>query len=177
MRRACKHVSLGVPLGGSTIALLTSLKRQWTYRRLLAQTHSWTLRCYTMTKAAITAAIVARTGLTARKSKKALEATLNTIKQGLKDDLIIDMGRLGKLKSTKLTRGRRISRGLRNVTPSIFPYSRHAETVTLKSKLDLSKTPLATIVHPVPAEPAPVVFIKRACAVAYPKWRKRNTRG
>jgi nucleoid DNA-binding protein len=129
-----------------------------------------------MTKADLTAAIVDRTGLTAKKSKEALEATLNTIKQGLQDDLIIELGRLGKLKTTKLTRGRRISRGLRNVAPSIFPYSRHAKTVKLKSKLDLSKNPLPTIVHPVPAEPAPVVFIKRSCAVAYPRWKRLSTR-
>jgi nucleoid DNA-binding protein len=130
-----------------------------------------------VTKADLTAIIVAKTGLSARKSKEALETTLDAIKRGLKDDVIIDLGQLGKLKTTKLTRGRRVSRGLRNVSPSIFPYSNHAKTVKLKSKLDLSKNPLPTIVHPVLAELTPVLFIKRTCAVAYPKWRKRNTRG
>jgi nucleoid DNA-binding protein len=130
-----------------------------------------------MTKADITATIVARTGISTKKASKALDTALNAIKRGLKDDLIIDLGRLGKLKTAKLSGRRRITKGLNNLVPSIYPYSRYAKTVKLKSKLDLSNDPLPTIVHPVPAEPEPVVFNKRPCAIAYPKWRRRNTRG
>jgi nucleoid DNA-binding protein len=130
-----------------------------------------------MNKAGITAAIVDRTGLSAKNAKAALEATLNAMKQGLKEDRSVDLGRLGKLRTVKLTRGRRISRGLKNVAASVFDYSKHAKTVKLKSKLDLSKDPLPTIVHPAPAKPKPVVFIRKPCAIAYPRWRRRNTRG
>lgn len=130
-----------------------------------------------MTKAEITATISARTGIPPRKAREALETVLKAIKRGLKDDLIIDLGRLGKLKTTKLTRGRRISRGLKNVAASIYPYSRYAKTVRLVKSMDLSKDPLPTIVHPAPAKPEPVVFSKWPCAIAYPRWRRRNTRG
>jgi nucleoid DNA-binding protein len=130
-----------------------------------------------MNKAGITAAIVGRTGLSAKNAKAALEATLNAMKQGLKEDRSVDLGRLGKLRTVKLTRGRRISRGLRNVGTSVFDYSKHAKTVKLKSKIDLSKDPLPTIVHPAPPKPEPVVFIRKPCAIAYPRWRRRNTRG
>lgn len=130
-----------------------------------------------MNKADIAAAIVARTSLTTKKAKEAVEATLKAMKQGLKEGRAIDLGRLGKLRTAKLNRGRRVSRGLKNVGTSIFDYSKHAKTVKLKSKLDLSKDPLPTIVHPAPAKPEPVVFIRRPCAVAYPRWGRRNTRG
>jgi nucleoid DNA-binding protein len=130
-----------------------------------------------MNKAGITAAIVARTGLTSKKAKAALEATLKAMKQGLKEGRSVDLGRLGELRTVKLSRGRRISRGLRNVGTSIFDYSKYGKTVKLKSKLDLSKDPLPTIVHPAPPKPESVVFLKRPCAIAYPRWRKRNTRG
>jgi nucleoid DNA-binding protein len=127
-----------------------------------------------MNKAGITASIVARTGLNTKKAKAALEATLKAMKQGLKEDRSIDLGELGKLKTSRLSKRRRVSRGLNNVAPSVFPYSKHAKTVKLKSKLDLSKDPLPTIVHPAPAKP---IYIKRPCAIAYPRWRRRNTRG
>jgi len=130
-----------------------------------------------MNKAGIKAAIVASTNLTTAKTKVALEAVLEAMKQGLKEDRSIDLGRLGTLRTAKLTRRRRISRGLKNVGTSLFDYSKHAKTVKLKSKLDLSKDPLPTIVHPAPAKPKPVVFLKMPCAIAYPRWRKRNTRG
>lgn len=65
-------------------------------------------------------------------------------------------------------------RGLKNVATSFFGYSKHAQTVKLKSKLDLSNDPLPTIVHPAPAKP---VYSKRPCAIAYPRWRRRNARG
>jgi len=130
-----------------------------------------------MNKAGITASIVARTGLNTKKAKAALEAILNAMKQGLKEDRSFDLGRLGELRTVKLSRGRRISRGLRNVGTSIFDYSKYGKTVKLKSKLDLSKDPLPTIVDPAPPKPESVVFLKRPCAIAYPRWRKRNTRG
>jgi len=127
-----------------------------------------------MTKDGITATIVARTGITTKKAKEVLETTLNAIKRGLKDDLIIDLGRLGKLKTAKLSSRRRVTGGLNNLVPSVYPYSKYAKTVRLKSKLDLSNDPLPTIVHPAPAKP---VFIKMPCAIAFPRWRRRNTRG
>ncbi len=127
-----------------------------------------------MNKRDITAAIVARTGVSAKKAKEALEAILKAMKQGLKEDRSIELGRLGKLRTLKLNRGRRISRGLKNVVASFCDYSKHAKTVKLKSKLDLSKDPLPTIVHPAPAKP---VYVKRSWAIAYPRWRRRNTRG
>src|ERR1039457_3141066 len=124
-----------------------------------------------MNKAGITAAIVASTNLPTAKAKVAAEAVLEAMKQGLKEDRSVDLGRLGKLRTVKLIRGRRITRGLRNVGTSIFDYSKHAKTVKLKSKLDLSKNPLPTIVHPAPPKPEPVVFIRKPCAIAYPRWR------
>jgi len=51
---------------------------------------------------------------------------------------------------------------------------KHAKTVKLNSKHDLSYEPLLTIVHPAPAKPT---FIKRTCAIAYPRWRRRYARG
>jgi nucleoid DNA-binding protein len=126
-----------------------------------------------VTKADITARIVATTGITIKKANEALEAALNAIRTALKDDLSVDLGRLGKLKTSRLSKRRRVSRGLNNVAPSVFPYSKHAKTVKLKSKLDLSKDPLPTIIHPAPAKP---IYIKRPCAIAYPRWRRRNTR-
>jgi nucleoid DNA-binding protein len=127
-----------------------------------------------MTKADITATIVARTGISTKKASKALDMALDALRVALKADRTVDLGRLGKLKTAKLSNRRRITKGLNNVVPSIYPYSRYAKTVRLKSKLDLSKDPLPTIVHPVPAEPE---YIKRPCAVAFPLWRRRNTRG
>jgi len=127
-----------------------------------------------MNKADITAAIVARTGVSAKKAKEALEAILKAMKQGLKEDRSIDLGQMGKLRTVKLSRCRRVSRGLKNVVASFFDYSKHAKTVKLKSKLDLSENPLPTIVHPMPAKP---MLVKRPCAIAYPRWRRRNTRG
>lgn len=128
-----------------------------------------------MNKRDITSTITDRTGLTTKKAKEALEALLNAMKQGLKEDRSIDLGRLGKLRTAKLSRRGRVIRGLKNVGTSFFDYSKHGKTVKLKSKLDLSNDPLPTIVHPAPAKPEPVVFIKRPCAIAYPKWRRRNT--
>jgi len=101
---------------------------------------------------------------------------LNVMKQGLKEDRSIDLGRLGKLRTAKLSRRGRVIGGLKNVGRCFFDYSKHAKTVKLKSKLDLSKDPLPTIVHPAPAKPEPVVFIKRPCATAYPRWRGRYAR-
>jgi len=124
-----------------------------------------------MNKADITATIVARTGLTKKKAREALEDILKVMKQGLKEGRSIDLGRLGKLRTVKLTPRRRVSRGLKNVGTSLFDYSKHAKTVKLKSKLDLSWDPQTTIVHPVPAKPMP---IKRPCAIAYPRWRRRT---
>ena len=124
-----------------------------------------------MNKADITAAIVSKTGVSTKKAKEALEAILKAMKQGLKEDRSIDLGRLGKLRTVKLKRGRRISRGLKNVVATFCDYSKHAKTVKLKSKLDLSWDPQPTIVHPVPAKP---VFVKRPCAIAYPRWRRRS---
>jgi nucleoid DNA-binding protein len=127
-----------------------------------------------MNKAHLTAAIVAKTGLPTKMAKAALEAALKAMKQGLKEGHSIELGKLGKLRTVKLSRGRRISRGLKNVCTSLFDYSKHAKTVKLKSKLDLSKNTLPTIVHAVSAQPE---YIKRPCAIAYPRWRRRNTRG
>jgi hypothetical protein len=93
------------------------------------------------------------------------------MKQGLKEDRSIDLGRLGKLRTAKLTRRRRVIRGLKNAGTSFFDYSKHAKTVKLKSKLDLSRDPLATIVYPAPAKP---VYIKRPCAIGYPRGRRRS---
>jgi nucleoid DNA-binding protein len=130
-----------------------------------------------MNKADITGTIADRTGLTTKKAKEALEVLLNVMKQGLKEDRAIDLGRLGKLRTAKLSRRGRVIGGLKNVGRCFFDYSKHAKTVKLKSKLDLSIDPLPTIVHPAPAKPEPVVFIKRPCAIAFPRWRSRNTRG
>lgn len=126
-----------------------------------------------MNKRDITSTISDRTGLTTEKAKEALEAILAAMKQGLKEGRSIDLGRLGKLRTAELTGRRRISSGLKNVGASLFDYSKHAKTVKLKSKLDLSRDPQPTIVHPAPAKP---VYIKRPCAVAYPRWRRRSTR-
>jgi nucleoid DNA-binding protein len=130
-----------------------------------------------MNKAEITATIVARTGLSAKRGKDALEAMLKLMKKALKEDRSIDLGQLGRLRTVRLSRRRRITRGLKNVGTSISVYSKHAKTVKLKSKLDLSKEPLRTIVHPPPANPKAIVFLRMPCAIAYPRWRKRNSRG
>ena len=129
-----------------------------------------------MNKADITGTIADRTGLTTKKAKEALEVLLNVMKQGLKEDRSIDLGRLGKLRTAKLSRRWRVIGGLKNVGRCFFDYSKHAKTVKLKSRLDLSNDPLPTIVHPAPAKPEPVVFIKRPCATAYPRWRGRYAR-
>lgn len=130
-----------------------------------------------MNKRDITGTITDRTGLTTKKAKEALEAVLKAMKQSLKEDRSINLGRLGKLRTAKLTRRGRVIGGLKNVGRSFFDYSKHAKTVKLKSKIDLSWDPQSTIVHPAPAKPEPVVFIKRPCAIAYPRWRSRSTRG
>jgi nucleoid DNA-binding protein len=127
-----------------------------------------------MNKADITAAIVGRTGLSTKKSKEALEGLLKAIKQALKEDHPIDLGQLGKMRTARLSSRRRITRGLKNVGTSISEYSKHAKTVKLKSKLDLSNDPQPTIVLSAPAKPR---YIKRPCAIAYPTLRRRNTRG
>ena len=127
-----------------------------------------------MNKRDITGTIVDRTGLTTKKAEKALEAFLNAMKQGLKEGRSIDLGRLGKLRKAKLARRGRVIGGLKNVGRCFFDYSKHAKTVKLKSKLDLSTDPQPTIVHPAPAKP---VYSKRPCAIAYPRWRRRNPRG
>jgi nucleoid DNA-binding protein len=125
-----------------------------------------------MNKARITATVSDRLGLTMTKAKEAVEATFQAMKNSLGEGHSIDLGQLGKLRTVQLSRRRRVSRGLKNVGTSVFDYSKHAKTVKLNSKHDLSYEPLPTIVHPVPPKP---VFIKRPCAVALPRWRRRNT--
>ena len=105
-----------------------------------------------MNKARITATIADRTGLTMTKAKEAVEATFQAMKNSLREGHSIDLGQLGKLRTVKLSRGRRIFRGLKNVGTSLCDYSKHAKTVKLKSKLDLSRDPQPTIVHPPPAK-------------------------
>jgi nucleoid DNA-binding protein len=126
-----------------------------------------------MNKRDITSTVADRTGLTTKKASEAVEAILKAMKQGLKEGRSIDLGPLGKLRTAKLTRRGRVINGLKHVGTSFFDYSKHAKTVKLKSKLDLSWDPLPTIVHPAPAKP---VYIKRPCAIAYPRWRRRNRR-
>jgi nucleoid DNA-binding protein len=157
-----------------TSHLLKSSGERKTYQQQRIHRH---LRASTMNKRDITGTIVDRTGLTSKKAEKALEAILKAMKQGLKEDRSIDLGRLGKLRTAKLSRRGRVIGGLKNVARCFFDYSKHAKTVKLKSKLDLSWDPQPTIVHPAPAKAAPIVFIKRPCAIAYPRWRRRNTRG
>ena len=130
-----------------------------------------------MNKRDITGTITDRTGLTTKKAKEVLEAFLTAMKQALKEDRSIDLGRLGKLRTARLGRRGRVVGGLENVGRCFFDYSKHAKTVKLKSRLDLSNDPLPTIVHPAPAKPEAVVFIKRPCAIAYPRWRRRYARG
>lgn len=125
-----------------------------------------------MNKAGITANIADRLGLTMTKAEKAVEVTFQAMKNGLREGHSIDLDQLGKLRTVKLSRRRRVSTGLKNVGTSVFDYSKHAKTVKLKSKLDLSRDPQPTIVHPRPVKP---VYIKRPCAVALPRWRKRST--
>jgi len=111
--------------------------------------------------------------LTTKKAEKALEAILKAMEQGLKEDRSIDLGRLGKLRTAKLSHRGRVIGGLKNVGRCFFDDSKHAKTVKLKSKLDLSNDPQPTIVHRAPAKLEPVVFMKRPCAIAYPRWRRR----
>jgi len=125
-----------------------------------------------MNKARITANIADQVGLTMTKAKEAVEATFQAMKNSLREGHSIDLGQLGKLKTAKLSRRRRVSKGLKNVGTSVFDYSKHAKTVKLNSKHDLSYEPLPTIVHPPPAKP---VYFKRPCAVAFTRWRKRNS--
>ena len=125
-----------------------------------------------MNKARITATVSDTLGLTMTKAKEAVEATFQVMKNSLREGHSIDLGQLGTLRTAKLSRRRRVSRGLKNVGTSVFDYSKHAKTVKLNSKHDLSYEPLPTIVHPVPPKP---VYIKRPCAIALPRWRKRNT--
>jgi nucleoid DNA-binding protein len=125
-----------------------------------------------MNKARITANIADRLGLTMTKAKKAVEATFEAMKNGLREGHCIDLGALGKLRTVKLSRRRLVSRGLKNVGTSVFDYSKHAKTVKLNSKRDLSYEPLPTIVHPPPAKP---VYFKRPCAVAFPRWRRSKS--
>jgi nucleoid DNA-binding protein len=68
-----------------------------------------------MNKRDITRTIVDRTGVTTKKAKEAVEAVLKAAKQGLKEDRSIDLGRLGKLRTAKLTRRGRVIGGLKNV--------------------------------------------------------------
>src|SRR5271156_2621243 len=82
----------------------------------------------TMNKADITGTIVDRTGLSTKKAKEAVEAFLKAMKQGLKEDRSIDLGRLGKLRTAKLSRRGRVIGGLKNVARGFFDYSKHAKT-------------------------------------------------
>jgi hypothetical protein len=90
------------------------------------------------------------------------------MKNSLREGHSIDLEQLGKLRTVKLSRRRRVSRVLKNVGTSVFDYSKHAQTVKLNSRHDLSYEPLPTIVHPAPPKPK---FTKRPCAIAYPRWR------
>jgi nucleoid DNA-binding protein len=125
-----------------------------------------------MNKAGITAKIADTLGLTMTKAKEAVEATFQAMKNILREGHSIDLGQLGTLRAVKLSRHRRVSRGLKNVGTSVFEYSKHAKTVKLNSKHDLSYEPLPAIVHPPPAKP---VYFKSPCAVAFPRWRRSKT--
>jgi hypothetical protein len=89
------------------------------------------------------------------------------MKQGLKEGRSIDLGRLGKLRTAKLTRRGRVIGRLNNVGRSLFDYSKHAKTVKLKSKLDLYNDPQPTIVHPAGIVRSPAREQRRSWCYAF----------
>jgi len=123
-------------------------------------------------KKTIAASIAEKTGLSTNRSKKALQATLDCIKQALGDGKQVDLGKLGKLKVVSRKSKRRISDNLRHVGPNIEDVHRkHPRSVRLLGRgRDLSENPQPTIVHKSP-QPEPVS--RRRFAIARPSFRGR----
>lgn len=154
-----------------TSHLLKGRGERKTYQQQRVHRH---LRANTMNKGDITGTIADKTGLTTKKAKEAVEAILKAMKQGLKAGRSIDLGRLGKLRTAKLSRRGRVIRGLKNVGTSFLDYSKHAKTVKLSpSSISLTIRYLRLFIQ----RQAKPVYIKRPCAIAYPRWRRRTTRG
>jgi nucleoid DNA-binding protein len=125
-----------------------------------------------ITKKALVAAIVAKTGVKPTEAKRALESVLRALKLVLASGRPIDFGKLGKLKVVNRKQTRRINRNLKNRIPTIENvHKKHPNTVKLLGGKDLSENPQPTIVHkkPQPGKPGAT----RSFAVALPSWRRR----
>jgi nucleoid DNA-binding protein len=121
------------------------------------------------TKKAIIAAIVQKTGVKPGEARRAVEAVLSSMKSALADGKKLDLGRLGVLSVVTRSPVRRISRNLKNVSPTIEPlHRRHPKTARHTKGQDLSYDPRPTIVHKRPEPPA-----KKSFAIDIPAWRRR----
>jgi nucleoid DNA-binding protein len=122
----------------------------------------------TVTRKAIIASIVQKTGVGPSKAKEALETVLNEIKRALGEGRQVDLGKLGRLSVVTRSPKNRACKNLKHIGPTIARlYRKHPKTVHLTKRHDLSPEPLPTIVHK--REPA----IKRSIAIALPSWRRR----
>ena len=122
----------------------------------------------TVTRKAIIASIVQKTGVGPSKAKEALETVLNDIKRALGEGRQVDLGLLGRLSVVTRSPKSRACRNLKHIVPTIARLHRkHPKTVHLTKRHDLSPEPLPTIVHK--REPA----IKRSIAIALPSWRRQ----
>ena len=127
-----------------------------------------------VTQKTLTANISEKTGLSTYRSKKALQTTLNCIKQALGVGKAVDMDALGRLVVVHRRAARRIvnklngqrSKTVRNV------HKRHPKTVRLLGGRDLSPDPKPVVIYkPEPEMPKP---IRKSFVIAYPSWRRRT---
>jgi nucleoid DNA-binding protein len=128
-----------------------------------------------ITKKAIIASIVQKTGVKPAQAKRALETILESLKLALADGRQVDLGMLGKLKVVSRKPARRINRNLKNRVPTIEDvHKRHPKTVRLLGGKDLSENPMPTIVHK-REELQSVPARSRHFRIAIPSWRRTRT--
>jgi len=128
-----------------------------------------------VTQKTLAANISEKTGLNTYRSKKALQAALDCLKQALAMGKQVDLGKLGKLKVVARKPTRRINKNLRHVGPNVEDvHKKHPKTIRLLGGQDLSKSPQQTIVHKNPKPDIEIPARRRVhIAVAFPSWRRR----
>jgi nucleoid DNA-binding protein len=128
-----------------------------------------------LTKATITKAIQARTGLSRRKAQKGLNTVLKTMREALRDGKKIELPRIGRLELVQRKRKRTIRKNLRGSYRSsvLEIHKKHPNSVRLLGGKDMSDDPKPTIVHKKEeVDPVPARF--RHIAIAFPAWRRRH---
>jgi nucleoid DNA-binding protein len=125
-------------------------------------------------KRTIAAKIAEKTGLSAYRSKKAVQAALDCVKQALGMGKQVDLEQLGRLVIVTRQPSRKIINKLKGQKSQTIRdvHKKHPKTVRLLGRRrDLSENPRPTVVHKKPA-PLPKPPRSRHFTIAMPSWRR-----